>query len=163
MVILGRIAGPYGVRGWARVQSFGDDPVEWGKMQKWWLGPEADWLEFEVEACLPYRSGLVVHFVGVDDRGTASRLCGLYVAAPRHALPPTKPGEYYWDELIGLDVANATGERLGKVNRLISAGAHPILCVQDRSREYLIPFVEQIIKEVSIDGGLIRADWDKTW
>lgn len=163
MVILGRIGVPFGVHGWVKVHAFGDDPIAWGRMPKWWLGVESDWQAFEVEACSHYRRGLVAHFVGIEDRGAAAKLRGLYVAAPRLALPATEQGEYYWNDLIGLDVVNLAGEPLGKVDRLISVGAHPILCVRDGDTERLIPFVGQIVTEVNIGGGVIRAEWDGTW
>ncbi|MGE5386572.1 MAG: ribosome maturation factor RimM, partial [Betaproteobacteria bacterium] len=112
MVVLGKIVDPYGVRGWVRVHPFGDDPASWAKMPSWWLAPEEseDWRQMGIQGCRVHGDALVCLFEGITGRSEAEALRGMLVGAPREALPETDADEYYWADLIGLQVINASGE-----------------------------------------------------
>lgn len=169
MIVLGRISAPFGVRGWVKVQVFGDDPQAWARMPCWWLGADeqasdAAWQERQLSECQTHGKGLIVRFVGIEDRSAAERLAGLYVGAPREALPETANNEFYWADLIGLDVVNKAGERLGRVAELVRTGAHEVLDVRDEAgNQRLLPFVAAVIKEVDLVARRIRVDWGRDW
>lgn len=167
MVVLGRIAAPFGVRGWVKIHPFADDPVAWCDMSRWWVGadgPNPEWSPRDLQGCREHGSGLVVHFAGIDDRTAADALKGRLVAAPRELLPQTGIDEYYWVDLVGLSVLNEAGARLGQVTGLIRAGAHEVLAVRDEDgQERLLPFVENVVKEVDRAGGAIRVVWERDW
>lgn len=167
MIVLGRITAPFGVRGWVKVHPFGDDPLAWGTMPQWWLGVEPDWRTFDLQECAAHGSGVVAHFAGIEDRTAAEKLCGLFVAAPREALPANAGGEYYWADLIGLEVVNLVGERLGKVTDLVSTGAHEVLRVGGENggqdKQHLLPFVAEVVRDVDLAAGTIRVDWQRDW
>lgn len=168
MIVLGRITAPFGVRGWVKIHPFGDDPDSWMSMPIWWLGADEkvadeNWQAREIKGCTPHGKGLVVHFDGIDDRNAAEKLTGFYVGAPREALPKTAGDEFYWTDLVGLEVVNLTDERLGHVADLLSSGAHEVLCVRDGDKERLLPFVAAVVKEVDLAGRKIRVDWATDW
>lgn len=168
MIVLGRIVGTYGLRGWVRLFPMGDDFNALGGMPQWWLGPVADgeaWTPYAIDALKEHGKGWVVKFVGVDDCNAAQAIGGNYIAAPREALPKTAADEYYWADLVGLEVVNAQGERLGKVTGLLSSGAHEVLCVRDAEggKERLLPFVAQVVKSVDKVSRTIRVEWGADW
>lgn len=164
MIVLGRVTAPYGVRGWVKVHPFGDDPGEWQKMRHWWLGAEPQWCSYEIEQFELRGRSVLVRFAGVEDRSSAEQLCGLYVAAPRERLPAGADNEYYWADLLGLEVLNLAGDRLGKVTELMSTGAHDVLCLSDeQGRQRLLPFVEPVVREVDLDAKRIRVEWERDW
>lgn len=171
MIVLGRIIGPFGVHGWVKVHAFGDDPDAWCKMPQWWLAAKADaapgsWVPYALSEASPHGKGLVAKFESVIDRSAAEAIAGVYVGAPRESLPKTAADEYYWADLVGLDVVNMQGERLGQVSELLSSGANEVLCVRDGEHERLLPFVAQVVKSVErleSGGGLIRVDWGADW
>ena len=74
--------------------------------------------------------GLVAKFLGTDDRSAAEKFKGLLVAVPRSSLPKNSEDEYYWSDLIGLQVVNLAGESLGVVDNLLDTGANQVLCVK---------------------------------
>ena len=90
-------------------------------------------------------------------------------AAQRHDLPDTEDDEYYWGDLIGLDVVNQSGERLGRVDRLLETGANDVLVVVDDAAgaekpvERLIPFVSAVVKDVDREAAVVRVEWDAQW
>ena len=167
MIVLGRIAAPFGVAGWVKVQPFGDDPLSWKKMPQWWLGTDPDgseWVPYSLKDCKAHgKGGLVATFAEVPDRNTAEAVEGYYIAAPREALPKPDKDEYYWGDLVGLEVRNLADLRLGTVKGLLSTGAHDVLQVQDGDVERLIPFVASYVTEVDMPAGLIRVEWEADW
>jgi len=166
MIVLGRVVAPYGVRGWVKIHPFGDDPASWRQMAQWWLAADAGgsaWQEMQVVGLRAHGAGWVAKLDGVDDRNAAEKLDGWYIGAPRQAMPATAQNEYYWADLVGLAVKNEDGESLGKVISLVETGAHPVLVVEDAETERLLPFVEQVVKDVDVAGGRIRVAWGKDW
>jgi len=168
MIVLGRIAGPYGLQGWVKVHPFGDEPLAWCGMPHWWLAAMADqapqaWQRYPIEAARQRGTGVIAKLEGIDDRTAADAIAGRYVGAPRQELPKLASDEYYWADLIGLEVVNTSGERLGKVASMLSTGAHQVLQVQDGDQERLLPFVARVITEVDTAHGVIRVDWSAEW
>ena len=86
-----------------------------------------------------------------------------YFGAPREALPAPAQDEYYWADLVGLDVVNLQDQPLGRVKSLIETGANEVLVVADGERERLLPFVEQVVRKVDVTAKLVRVDWDSDW
>lgn len=108
--------------------------------------------------------GVVVRFEGIADRTAAEGLKGMYVGAPREALPEIAKDEFYWADLVGLEVINQAGEVLGRVAELMRSGAHEVLDVRDASgQRRLLPFVAAVVREVDLDGGRIRVEWERDW
>lgn len=164
VVVLGRLADPYGIRGWVRLHAFGDDPLAWAEMPVWWLsGDGKGWQEKKLKSLRAHGDGVVVLFEGIADRNGAEALKGMLVGAPRESLPATDEDEYYWADLIGLNVVNVQDQPLGQVSKLLETGAHDVLVVQDGEQERLLPFVDHVVKSVDLAAGCIRVDWGPDW
>jgi len=167
-IVLGKIVGAYGVQGWVRVHPFADDPSSWGRMKAWQLGREGELPETWQEV-VPARSklqadGLLVQLEGVSDRTAAEALKGFLVGAAREALPATGKDEYYWADLIGLDVVNGRDERLGSVKELIESAASDVLSsAADDGTERLLPFVSAVVTDVDVAAKRIRVEWEADW
>jgi 16S rRNA processing protein RimM len=110
---------------------------------------------------------VVAQLMGVAGRDAAEALKGAQVQIPRSHFPPLSDDEFYWMDLIGLEVDNLEGEHLGLVTDLIDNGAHPILRVArsqtpgpvNAQQETLIPFVDRFVKTVDQKAGKIIVDW----
>ena len=98
-----------------------------------------------------------------DDMLPAEAVDGWYIGAPREALPTTAENEFYWGDLVGLDVVNESGESLGSVKGLLSTGAHDVLQVGEGETERLIPFVAAFVLDVDLAARRIRVAWGKDW
>jgi 16S rRNA processing protein RimM len=165
IVVLGRLADPYGILGWIWLFPFGDDPLTWAEVPKWWVAREGEpWRECGLKGLKAHGNGLVVSLDCIPDRTTAESMKGVLVGVPRDALPATKKDEFYWDDLIGLDVVNAAGECLGKVAGLLETGANDVLRVVGEDKtERLLPFVSTVVLAVEKEAGLIRVEWGSDW
>ena len=168
IIVLGRLVEPYGVRGWMHLQVYGDDPLSWKDLPVWQVGKESGaWQDYELQGLKAHGDGFVVAFAGVADRTGAEALKGMLVGAPRAVLPAVPEDEYYWADLIGLDVVNRAGESLGKVAGLIETGASDVLRVLDADAaepvERLLPFVAAVVGKVDVAAGVIHVDWERDW
>lgn len=168
MVVLGRITGAFGIRGWLRIHPFGDDPESWGDMEALWLNRDAEaeggWSAYPLLELKNHGDGLVLHLKGVDDRTAAEALKGFYFGAPRDALPESEDDEYYWSDLVGLAVVNAEGASLGRVEEILQGVANDVLRLKDEAGvERLLPFVDAVVKEVDTAGGRLVVDWGADW
>jgi 16S rRNA processing protein RimM len=165
IVVLGRLADPYGIQGWLRLYPFGDDPLTWAEMPVWWIAREGEpWRECKLKSLKVHGDGVVVLLDGIADRTAAEGMKGVLVGAPRDALPKTDEGEFYWGDLVGMEVLNSVGERLGKVAGLIETGANDVLrVVGDEGTERLLPFVSAVVLAVEKDARVIRVEWGSDW
>ena len=101
----------------------------------------------------------MAHLAGVNGREEAEALQGMKIAVPRNELPAAEEGEYYWSDLIGLQVKNLQGESFGCVTELMETGANDVLVVDDAETRRLIPFVDSVVTEVNLEAQCILVDW----
>ena len=156
---MGRIVAPFGVRGWVKVEIWTAETKSLLAYPKWWVGDGREWQERAVAEARTQGRAIVARLYGCEDRDTAAGLRGREVAVPREQLPQTRANEYYWADLIGLRVVNEAGREFGQVVRILETGANDVLVVQGE-RERLIPFIEDVIAGVDLQGGLVRVSWD---
>ncbi|MDX1516279.1 MAG: ribosome maturation factor RimM [Woeseiaceae bacterium] len=159
-VILGRISGLFGVRGWIKVFSYTDPREAVLQYRRWWLGRRGNW--HPASLCDGKRHGrsVIASLDGVGDREAAAELVGLDIAVKRQELPEPAPGSYYWRDLKGMEVVHRDGTELGSVAYLMETGANDVLVVRGDT-ERLIPFVtEEVILDVDLAAGRILVDWE---
>jgi 16S rRNA processing protein RimM len=162
MIVMGRTRAPFGVRGWVKVEPFTETVDSLLAYPEWWLAGAEGWEPHEVTEGAQHGAHLVVRFAGCVDREAAGRLKHRDVAIPRSRLPDA-PGKYYWSDLLDLEVFNARGERMGRVDRLIETGANAVLAVKGDDTELLLPFVEGVIVDIRPDAGRIVVDWERDY
>ena len=160
-VLLGKIVGVFGVRGWVKIQSHTEPREALFDYRPWILrqrGTEREIRNFEGR---PQGRGLVALLPGCDTREAAEALLGTEIWVERDALPRPAKGEYYWVDLEGLAVQTVEGVALGRVSHLFATGSNDVLVVQDGEKERLVPFLpDDVVKRVDLGAGLIVVDWD---
>ena len=159
-IVVGRVSGLFGVRGWVKVHSHTRPPdnlLGFGEVE---VGAADGWQPLRVAECRRHGKTFIARFEGVEDRDQAAGLVGRDLAVRRRQLPGTEPGEVYWVDLIGLEVVNLRGERLGRVRELIETGADDVM-VLDAERERLVPFArDRVVRQVDLEAGRILVDWE---
>jgi 16S rRNA processing protein RimM len=155
---MGWIVAPFGVKGWVKLKVFTEAPDGLLNYPAWWLGTANGWQKYEVTEAEFHAKGLVVRLEGVFDRTGAEALSGMNVGVPREAFPEPEADEFYWSDLIGLDVVNRQDEPLGKIEGLLETGANDVLVVQGE-RERLIPYVASTIVAVDLQSRRVIVDW----
>ena len=164
LVEVGHVSSAYGIRGWIRIRPYSAEAQALLAVRQWWLDlPE--WHEVEVMQARWHGDEIVARLANMTDRNAAEALRGAVIRISRRCFPVLDENEYYWVDLIGLDVFNQRDECLGTVSGLMDNGAHPVLQVDadmpDGSRkELLIPFVGSYIGKVDCENGKITVDWE---
>jgi 16S rRNA processing protein RimM len=157
-VTVGRITGIFGVKGWVRVFSYTDPPKNILQYAPWLIG-EPVAVPYRVTDGSMHGRGVIAHLQGVDDRDLARRLIGSSIRIPRAQFRDPGRGEYYWFDLVGLEVIDENGSSLGRVEDLLETGANDVMVIAgDRRR--LVPFILQtVVKSVDLDKGIITVSW----
>jgi 16S rRNA processing protein RimM len=159
---MGRIAAPFGIKGWVKVQSYTEDPGTLMDFESWRVGRGEQQMHYSVEAVQDHGKALVAKLAGIDDRDAAFALRGQEISVAKSALPPPEENEFYWSDLIGLKVVNRQGVELGTVDSLMESGANDLLVVKGTS-EHLIPFIAAFVSKVDLAGGTIEVDWGEDY
>jgi 16S rRNA processing protein RimM len=160
MVVMGRVRAPHGLKGWIKVQPFTQETQGLLSYPEWWLGREGKWQQHRVVESAVHGSIVVARLEGFDDREVAAELRGKDVAVPRSAMPESGEGEFYWSDLIGMEVRNRDETRLGVVARILETGANSVLVVEGE-KEYLVPFIQDVIVNVDVKARQLVVDWQE--
>lgn len=169
-VEVGRIGEAWGIKGWFKVQTFSASPEAVFSSRQWYLqAPEQGSRPFDGVRLLRVRearehSGAVVACAaGIDDRDGAETLRGCRVFVRRASFPSTRVDEFYWVDLIGLEVINREGVALGQVSELLQTAAQTVLVIRylhgDKPCERMIPFVAAHVDAVELAARCIMVDW----
>jgi len=167
---VGRIADAWGIKGWFKVLPYSADPEALFSSKRWFLLPAekgaktfSGVAQLVIKEAKVHSDTVVASAHEVDDRTAAEALRGARIFVARSSFPSAEKDEYYWVDLIGLDVVNREGLALGTVKELLSTGAQTVLVLdyaQDgKPQERMIPFVSVYIDEVDLPGRRILVDW----
>lgn len=160
-VLLGLINGLFGVKGWVKVFSYTRPRIKIVDYQHWYLGEESD-QPILVEEGRSKKSGVVVKLHGINDRNAAVELLDREIWIAGDQLNPLSNNEYYWYQLIGLNVLDTEQKLLGSIKNLIETGANDVMIVRGKGKtEHLIPYIQgQVIKSIDLEQNCMVVDWD---
>ena len=152
---MGRVAGSYGVRGWIKVER---PEAGLADCSEWWIDGESH----AVQETKPHSGTLLARLAGIPNREAALKLRGRTVSVSRAVLPAPEAGHYYLADLIGLEVVNERGEKLGVVKRFFTNGAQDVMELAG-DRERLLPWVPTVVKSVDLQKRRIEVEWGADW
>jgi 16S rRNA processing protein RimM len=155
---LGLISGAHGLRGAVKVradaQAATTDPEVFAALGEVVIGGR----NFTVLQAERFKNQVLLHLAGVESRSAAEALAGQAVLGDRRRFPRLPEGEYYWFQLLGLPVYDAgDGALLGRLQEILPTPAHDVYVVAQDRREVMLPAVEEVIVEINLEEGFIRA------
>src|SRR3954464_2677115 len=159
---MGRVAGSYGIRGWIKVAPEVGVAETLLAIREWWIGGEA----YRVSEARLHSGVVIAQIAGLETREQALKLKGAAVALDREEFPRADEGHYYLADLVGLQVVNEKGERLGTLKQWISNGAQDVMEVGGTGAKggtRLIPWVSAIVKGVDLERGEVLVEWSADW
>lgn len=160
-IILGRVTGLYGVKGWIKIMSYTRPRENIFSYAPWLIRQDGgNWREVALLEGKVHGKGLIAALEGMADRDMARAIVGADIAISRSQLQELGPGEYYWHDLLGLKVVNQQDIALGTLKEILETGANDVLVVEGEQR-YLIPLIWKIyVLKVDPEQGIIRVDWE---
>ena len=161
LVMVGKVGSAPGVHGAVKIVAQGESFQSLGRGAKvYWkpggTGPAVG--ELTIEALKPHGRVWLVQFEEIRDRDGARSIAGREIFLPESGLPPLEDGEYYYYQLMGLSVERMDGSSVGAITGIIETGSHDVYVVRDGDREFLIPAVGEVIREVDLPGGRVVID-----
>lgn len=174
-VEVGRIQEAWGLKGWAHVHSHNAQGDSLLSVKRWFLQPPtgryargfdafSGCVQINLEEIKLHGEGWVAKWRELPDRSAVEPLKGARIFLSRSDFPPpADPNEYYWVDLIGLQVVNREGVHLGVVDDLITTGPNSVLCIEHEvdgdKHERMIPFVSVYVDSVDLAARRITVDW----
>jgi 16S rRNA processing protein RimM len=167
---VGRIADAWGIKGWFKVLPHSADPQALFSSTRWYLQPSergaktfSGTVLLRVRETKEHSDSMVARADGVADRSGAEALRGARIFIPRSAFPTAQLDEYYWVDLMGLEVVNREGVLLGKVKDMLSTGPQTVLVLEyeeaGKPQERMLPFVAAYVDGVDLPARRINVDW----
>lgn len=161
-ILLGRVNGLFGVRGWLRVFSYSRPPAQILEYNPLLLKTTDGWQAFEVEDKQAFADGrLVVKFKGVDDREVARLLMGQDIAIQTSQLVRADD-DVYWVDLIGCQLVSENGQHIGRIVDMMETGANDVMRIKRDSGEVeLVPFVmDVVVKRLNLQEKQVVVNWE---
>ena len=162
-LILGRVGGVYGVRGWVKITSYTRPKANILSYSPLLMKVDKKWQEIEIEDSQQRSDRLLVKIKGIDSPEDARKYVHCDLAVSRDQLPPLAEGEYYWHDLIGLEVFNQDKINIGRIKNIVETGANDVMVITSGDtgkRRILIPLIMDIfVKRVDLIAGTVDVDW----
>jgi len=169
-VEVGRIADAWGIKGWFKVLPYSADPEAIFSSKRWFLLPAEKGAKtfsgvgkLAVKEAKVHSDTVVACAHEIDDRSAAEVLRGARIFVARSSFPTAEKDEYYWVDLMGLNVVNRDGVALGTVKELLATGAQAVLVIEyeqdGTALERMIPFVSVYVDDVDLPGRRILVNW----
>ncbi len=154
-IALGDIVATHGVAGWLRLRLFNPQGRTLYSSTEAELARGETRLTFRVDQAKPHRGVALLKLRGIDDMDAARELVGCRLSVRQD---PLRPSEYYHDEVVGFEVVDAGGERVGTVTRIWPRQGGDLLVVAGPVKEHLIPAVKEFIRRIDIVKRTITID-----
>jgi len=150
---IGKIVKTSGLKGRLRVLSYCESVETLGTLENVFIGKDSEHVSlFSVRTTGIKRGSFSIDLEGVESVKAAGELIGLYIFVPSENLPD---GEYYWKDIIGLDVVSENGMKLGRVTTILPTGSSDVYICSDGERESFIPAFDDVVKKIDIKNGVI--------
>ncbi len=162
-IVLGKIQGPQGLKGWVKVYSYARPPENIFTYANWLLHDDKSLSaqKVVVEQFAANGSKLSVKLAGVDDRNIAESLKNAQISVHKQQLESLDNNEFYWHQLIGLTVINSDQQEMGSVKELIETGANDVLVIEGKQNAALVavPWIPSVVLNTDLAAGVIHVDW----
>ena len=151
-ILLAKIGAAHGIKGEVRVKSYTDDPLGFGDYGKL---HDSQGNKYKVINARVSKNMVITRFKSIDSREKAEALNGVELFIDRSVLPETQDDdEFYMSDLVGLEVVNVDGVKIGSVKEVLDFGAGDILEIRfDAGAIEMFPFTKQVVPEIDFEEG----------
>jgi 16S rRNA processing protein RimM len=155
-VLIGKITGVHALKGEVKVAPYGE--IDWIVGEVLYTAPDGEspaqsdgnGTTLKVSSARPHKRGLLVVFEGINSIEDAEPLVNLDLFVDKTRLPALEEGEYYQQDLIGMEVFTEAGLSLGKITEIITTGANDIYQVTSSKGETLLPAIKEVILTIDV-------------
>jgi 16S rRNA processing protein RimM len=151
LLVIGKIVNTHGIQGKLRVNSYAESPAIFTSQKFFYVKDEkGDFEKYEVTNAELHKNVILVELDGVSSIDEAKKLVGTSVFIEKSKLDPLSEDEYYWFEVIGLEVFTDEGTFLGKVESILQTGSNDVYVIRNNKKEYLIPAIAEVVTNIDV-------------
>jgi 16S rRNA processing protein RimM len=155
---IARVVKPHGIRGKVKVDYFGEDLNYFPLYREVFIKDHMGRLQaYDILEAVPQPPRLILQLKGIERREEVEPLVGREIFIKKRSLPDLKEGEYYWFEILGMEVETEKGRRIGRVKEIFPTGANDVYVVEGKRREIFLPATEEVIQSVDIKKGRMKV------
>jgi 16S rRNA processing protein RimM len=160
-IVIGKIGSTFGVHGWLKVLAYTEYGANILEYTPWYLSTrDNELVEADIEDSRIQHNTVLVKFRHIDTPEEAATFTNKTISIRREQLPELKENEFYWSDLVGLDVIDKEGKNLGKVIYMMSTGSNDVLVVKGE-KEHGIPYLPgKVVLNVDLEKRQILVDWE---
>jgi 16S rRNA processing protein RimM len=153
LVVIGQVLRPFGVRGEMKIRPFTVMPDAFLNSSVLYLGETPH----TVVHIRLHKGSVLVRLEGIDTPERVDDFRNILVSTREENLPPKEDDEYYWFELIGMQVTTVDGMDLGRITRITPTGANDVLHVEGDLGEVLLPMIEDVVLDVDVEKAAMKV------
>ena len=155
---VGVITSPHGVHGEVNVFPTTDDPKRFLDLKKIYLDTKKELIECEIKSVKFFKNMVILSFTGMDDRNAIEKFRQCDLLIDREDAMELGEDEYFICDLIGLDIIDEDGKKIGVLKDVMTSAANDVYVVEKTDgEELLIPAIRDCILDTSLEEGYIRV------
>lgn len=159
-VVVGRFGRPQGLKGLVRVISFTEPANNIIDYMPWHVSIQGQWQPIKISAVESHTKFILVQVDGYQQREQLGLLTNCEIGIQSQQLPTLSNDEFYWHDLIGMQVINQEEKILGTVTDLLATGSNDVLVVTGEKR-HLVPYLlDDFIVRIDTSTRTIYVNWD---
>lgn len=159
LLLIGYIVGVHGIKGAVKVVTYTDSLDIFQPNQEIWAeDSKGKQQSLIIETVKPYRKIACFALKGITNRNAAENLLHNRLYINKKYLPDLKEGEYYWHDIMGMDVYETEGDFVGKIAAIIETGSNDVYVVRHEDTEILLPALESVIVEINPQAKAMRVN-----
>ena len=143
-LLVGKVTAAYGIKGWVKIHSFTSPKENIVSYLPWIIKLGSKALQLDVLELREHGKGLVARLDTIDDRNAAEAIVGAEIFVDRSCLEELADDEFYWDQLIGLEVVDTADQLLGKIDSIFETGANDVLVIEGEKRLWCRMFLAML-------------------
>ncbi len=155
---IGKVVKPHGVKGKVKVEYYGENLQGLSLYHEIFIEDEKGRPEaYEILEAIPQPPRLILRLKGIDKIEEAEPLMGREIFVEKEALLGLGEGEYYWVDILEIEVETQEGKKIGKVKEVLPTGANDVYVVEGKRGEILLPATEEVIQSIDIKKRVMKV------
>jgi 16S rRNA processing protein RimM len=149
-ILIAKIQAHQGLKGWLKIYSYSETSEKFSKYSYFFISNEENnYIQLKVEKIILDKN-IKIKFENYNSREELEKYIGKYLYIENDQLDELEENQFYWEELIGLEVYLENDNKIGIVSDIIETGSNDVLVIQG-NKEYLIPYLYgESIKKISL-------------
>ena len=152
LLLAGEVVRPHGLDGRLKIRSHAQSEKSFLQSGVIFLKPRSGGTRaFTVSSVKPHKNNVLLTLKGLDSLEEAEEYRGAAVFIRRDSLVQEETDEYFWFDLIGLEVYLDTGKYIGTIHHILPTGSNDVYVVREGETEVLVPAIHEVVKEIDLD------------